>query len=118
MCDVCFQDSDYHLWVGADNEGLFELGIDGKRIRHYQPDGSSSSVASTVMCMYEDSNGDFWVGSYTRGLARMDRKTGKCDYLPQIGNKKVLSIAEDGRKTCISQPWVRAFTDIICRRKS
>lgn len=59
MCDVCFQDSDYHLWVGADNEGLFELGIDGKRIRHYQPDGSSSSVASTVMCMYEDSNGDF-----------------------------------------------------------
>ena len=89
-----FQDSDYHLWVGADNEGLFELGIDGKRIRHYQPDGSSSSVASTVMCMYEDSNGDFWVGSYTRGLARMDRKTGKCDYLPQIGNKKVLSIAE------------------------
>lgn len=93
-----FQDSDYHLWVGADNEGLFELGIDGKRIRHYQPDGSSSSVASTVMCMYEDSNGDFWVGSYTRGLTRMDRKTGKCDYLPQIGNKKVLSIAEDGRK--------------------
>lgn len=93
-----FQDENYHLWVGADNEGLFELGIDGKRLHHYKPSSSPQSVANTIMCMFEDSNGDFWVGSCTRGLAKMDRNTGECEYLKQIGNNKVLSIAEDNKK--------------------
>ena len=32
-----FQDSNDHLWIGADNEGVYELDAEGKRLRHYQP---------------------------------------------------------------------------------
>ena len=93
-----FQDSKRHLWVGADNEGVFELDEEGRRIRHYRPTGEAHSVAHTVMCIYEDSEGNLWLGSYMRGIGKLDRTTGRCEYLSQIGNEKVLSIAEDKQK--------------------
>lgn len=93
-----FQDSRSHLWVGTDNEGIFELGQDGKRLRHYAPGTSSRSMANTVMCIYEDSEGNFWLGSYNRGLAKLDRQTGACEYLSVLSNEKVLCITEDKRK--------------------
>lgn len=93
-----FQDSEQHLWVGADNEGLFELSSEGRRLRHFKPDDSSCSVANTVMCMYEDSEKNFWIGSYTRGLAKMNRKTGVCEYGLPIDNEKIFSITEDRYK--------------------
>jgi len=93
-----YQDSRYHLWVGSDNEGVFELDANGKRLRHYQPENSPHAIANTIMCMREDSNGDFWVGSYTRGLAKLDRNTGKCDYSLHLNNEKIFSIAEDRHK--------------------
>lgn len=50
-----FQDSNQHLWIGVDNEGIYELDTDGNRLRHYQPGSSAHSVANTIMCIYEDS---------------------------------------------------------------
>lgn len=93
-----FQDNNGHLWVGTDNEGVFQLDSAGRRLRHYRPDMSSTSVANTVMCFYEDSERQFWIGSYTRGLARMNRHTGACEYPLPIRNGKILSIAEDLNK--------------------
>lgn len=97
VMSIC-QTDDYHLWVGTDNEGLFELGADGKRLRHHAPGSGPHTVAGTVMCIHEDSDHTLWIGTYTRGIGRLDRRTGRCDYLPDIGNEKVLSIAEDKRK--------------------
>ena len=93
-----YQDSNHHLWVGTDNEGVYELSAEGKRLRHYQPGSSPRSVANTIMCMYEDTNGDFWLGSYTRGLAKLNRRTGECEYPLPIDNEKIFSITEDRHK--------------------
>ena len=46
-----YQDSNRHLWVGTDNEGLFELNTEGRRLRHFKPTNSPHSVANTIMCM-------------------------------------------------------------------
>lgn len=56
MYHVYFQDSNDHLWIGADNEGVYELDAKGKRLRHYQPGNAARSVASTIMCIYEDTD--------------------------------------------------------------
>lgn len=56
-----FQDSNRHLWISADNEGLYELGIDGRRLRHYHPDYSENSVPNVVMCIYEDTDYNLWI---------------------------------------------------------
>lgn len=93
-----FQDSGSHLWIGTDNEGIYELTSDGKRIRHYSPGVSSRSVANTVMSIYEDTDRNLWLGSYTRGLAKLNRQTGECEYLPSTSGQKVLAIAEDRQK--------------------
>lgn len=93
-----YQDSNHHLWVGADNEGLYELDARGRRLRHYQPGSNPRSVSNTIICTYEDSNGDFWLGSYNRGLAKLNRRTGECDYPLPIDNEKIFSITEDRHK--------------------
>ena len=93
-----YQDSNHHLWVAADNEGVFELDAEGRRLRHYQPGNNPRSMANTIMCMYEDTNGDFWLGSYTRGLAKLNRRTGECEYPLPVDNEKIFSIAEDRHK--------------------
>ena len=48
--------------------------------------------------MYEDTNGDFWLGSYTRGLAKLNRRTGECEYPLPVDNEKIFSITEDRHK--------------------
>ena len=93
-----YQDSNRHLWVGADNEGIFELDAEGKRLRHYQPGNNPRSMANTIMCMYEDTDGDFWLGTYTRGLAKLNRRTGECEYPLPVDNEKIFSITEDRHK--------------------
>lgn len=93
-----FQDSKRHLWVSADNEGVYELGTDGRLLQHYQPGSAESSVANTVMCIYEDTDRNLWLGSYSKGLAKLDRRSGKCEYFRSINNAVILSITEDKNK--------------------
>ena len=50
------------------------------------------------MCIYEDSEKNLWLGSYTRGIAKLNRKTGVCDYSLPVDNEKILSITEDKQK--------------------
>lgn len=107
MCNVCFQDSNRHLWISADNEGLYELGIDGRRLRHYHPDYSENSVPNVVMCIYEDTDYNLWIGSYGQGLAKLDKATGKCEHFQQINNPIVYSIAEDKKRICFWSIWFR-----------
>lgn len=93
-----FQDGDHHLWVGTDNDGIYELDENGVRLRHFQPGSSPRSVANTIISIYEDSDKNLWVGSYTRGLAKVNRVTGECDYFLPIDNEKIFSITEDRHK--------------------
>ena len=93
-----YQDSNRHLWVGADNEGIFELVAEGSSLRLYQPGYNPRSMANTIMCLFEDTIVDFWLGSYTRGLAKLNRRTGECEYPLPVDNEKIFSITEDRHK--------------------
>lgn len=90
-----YKDRNHHLWISGDNEGLYELDEDGMRIHHYQPGKEAHAISNTTLCMFEDSQNNFWIGSYTSGLAMMNRKTGECTYLPEFANQKVYCITED-----------------------
>lgn len=67
-------------------------------MRHYQPGNAARSVASTIMCIYEDTDKNLWFGSYTRGVAKFNRRTGDCEYLLPIDDESVFSITEDKQK--------------------
>lgn len=98
------KDRDDILWVGTDNDGIY--GVDkNNQVRHFTRT-SATSVSRTIMCIFEDSNGDMWLGSYLNGLSKFNKRTGECTYfnhIPEaIGNNflsnKVICIAEDGNK--------------------
>ena len=87
-------DTDRRLWVGTDNEGLYVLDDEGRRLRHYAP--GRLGIPAVVTCIFRDSRRNLWLGSYKDGIVKLDEQTGQCyTPFPQIENKNVYAIAED-----------------------
>lgn len=74
---------DGNLWVGSDNDGIYSLNDDMSLQRHYYSD----EIASP-MCIFEDSRGEIWVGTYLHGVGTLDRST---------GNMRRLDISDNSR---------------------
>jgi signal transduction histidine kinase/ligand-binding sensor domain-containing protein/DNA-binding response OmpR family regulator len=95
------RDSEGTLWVGTDNDGVYAVSSTLSGSRHYAPSDAPGSIPGTVFGLYEDSHHNIWCGSYTKGLARIDRKTGRCSYLSDLtdsdGNsvQRVYDVVED-----------------------
>lgn len=77
--------------VGIENNGLYEIGNDGRISAHYLPE-------QTIISAFEDSEGTFWVGTYYEGLARWDKHASTLNFLPQTKGKRIKSIVEDRNK--------------------
>ena len=92
------------LWVGTDGDGIYGIGADGEQVAHFQHTADPNSVPATVMTIFEDSNNDLWIGSYLNGMAKLDRKTGKCEYVKNLVDhnsdpvQRVFSFEEDEDK--------------------
>jgi len=76
-----YEDSAETLWIGTYTGGLnkHSPGKSGyDRFIHFKnkPDDPASLSNNFVMCCYEDSEGDFWVGTIQGGLNLMDRQKG------------------------------------------
>lgn len=92
------------LWVGTDGDGIYGIGPNGEQVAHFQHSSDPNSVPATIMTIYEDSNKDLWIGSYLNGMAKLDRKTGRCEYIKGLRDhnsdlaQRVFSITEDENK--------------------
>lgn len=71
------------LWVGTDHEGLYHIKSDGTEGRHYG-NGSLENMPSTVMKVFEDCEGNVWLGSSVDGVFLMDMEGGSCTPLENI----------------------------------
>lgn len=106
-------DSEGTTWVGTDNDGIYAIDATGKQKIHYAHQaGNPHSVPATVMAIYEDSNHTIWIGSYFGGLAKMNKRTGACQYINELvhnskrtGSEKVSCITEDSQKNL----WVGTY---------
>ena len=98
------KDQDNTVWVGTDNDGIYGVESNGK-VKHYSRT-TQNSVSNTIMCIFQDSNRDIWLGSYLNGLSKLNKDNGFCTYYnqisPSIGNNflsnKVICITEDKHK--------------------
>ena len=96
--------NDNTVWVGTDNDGIYGVENGGKA-KHYSRT-AINSVSNTIMCIFQDSNHDIWLGSYLNGLSKLNKNNGLCTYFNQIppvlGNNflsnKVMCITEDKQK--------------------
>jgi Signal transduction histidine kinase regulating C4-dicarboxylate transport system len=83
-----YEDHQGTLWVGTgspylgdsndpEGGGLNKMIAHGKFIRYlHDPDNPHSLINNKVGAIYEDSKGNFWVGTAGDGLHTMDRRTG------------------------------------------
>jgi len=71
-----YETSDHFLWLSTQS-GLFRF--DGyKFIAYYSQSRDSTTISSNAVTdMQEDRSGNLWVGTFGKGVCRLDRKTGK-----------------------------------------
>lgn len=98
------RDREETLWIGTDNDGIYGITTDGKKRVHYSPSENKDSAPSTVFGLYEDSENNLWFGSYTNGMGRLNKETGRCSYLQDMltnegkSAQRVYDFAEDSNK--------------------
>jgi ligand-binding sensor domain-containing protein/signal transduction histidine kinase len=77
------------VWISTSAQGLFSFAPLSKQFKRYKnnPNDSTSISSNNISrpC-YEDSKGNFWVGTYGGGLCKLDRATGKFTRFPFIFN--------------------------------
>ncbi|MDR3227039.1 MAG: response regulator, partial [Prevotellaceae bacterium] len=92
------KDQNDRLWIATDNDGLYGFDEETKQSVHFHQTSSPLSVPDIVVCSFEDSENTLWIAAYMKGLAKVNRKTGDCNYIPQLLNEKVFYITEDKHK--------------------
>lgn len=99
-----YKDSKGITWVGTDGDGLYGIDVKGGLQKHFAHTKHPKSVPSTIMCMFEDSENNLWLGSYFHGLAKVNRQTGECEYIKGIPGEeeypivRIYGLAEDEHK--------------------
>jgi len=99
------RDHQGHVWIGTDNDGVYRWNMNEWKYTHYVHSNNVNSVPTTVLCIFEDSNKDIWMGSYLDEMCRFDSKSGKYIYLSDIlpiknadFYKRVFHITEDNHR--------------------
>lgn len=68
---IC-RDSQGHFLVGTDNDGIYVLDENYKKLFHLTPRKQYPDAPHTVMCMLRDTYDRIWIGSYLDGLSILD----------------------------------------------
>jgi methyl-accepting chemotaxis protein/ligand-binding sensor domain-containing protein len=76
---VLREDSNNRIWIGTQDDGLFEFDPASGRMRNHLPNPAdpNSLPDHDIRAIVEDATGTLWLGTYNGGLARMDRQTGR-----------------------------------------
>ena len=67
-----------NIWVGTDNDGIYQLNSNLSQKKHFDADISATAAPRTTLCIFRDSQRNLWLGSYLGGLYRLNEATGKC----------------------------------------
>lgn len=93
------RDSSGVMWVGTDGDGIYKLDSDHNLIKHYLTKESTS-----IMCLYEDSEGGVWTGTYLSGLGSYQKQSDNFKFdnaiLDSRGNTvdRIYALTEDANK--------------------
>ncbi|GHT18867.1 hybrid sensor histidine kinase/response regulator [Bacteroidia bacterium] len=100
-----FVDSESITWVGIDNEGIYGIDRNGQQIAHFTKTSSPNSVSNIVVSITEDEQKNLWIGSYTHGLAKVNKQTGYAAYIQQLAGQKVYYVTQDRDKNILAATY-------------
>ncbi|HLP48873.1 MAG TPA: two-component regulator propeller domain-containing protein, partial [Candidatus Kapabacteria bacterium] len=90
------QTGDGYLWLGTE-EGLVRF--DGSHFNVYDQGSDKNILSNWIRALYEDHEGNLWIGTYGGGLSCLNKKGKFKTYTTADGlsNNTVLSICEDAK---------------------
>lgn len=83
-----FADKEGHVYLCQERCGIRRINHDGQCLSHWM-DGY------TVMSIYEDGEGTFWVGTFRNGLFHVNPQTGKEEWMALTNTQRIGSITQD-----------------------
>lgn len=107
-----FNENQRHLWMGSQNGGLYLIDTLNKTqsdLKYHDKYSKLYDVLSdkTVLNVFEDGNGNLWIGTFTDGLYRFDVQSGELSHyqysqkLPgSFNDKGIRYIFEDSKDRC------------------
>jgi len=106
------QDAESNIWVGTDGSGLYKL---RKNFEGFDKAPNSKAFSSQVIkCIYQDSGGLFWIGTWDGGMIRYNPKTKDVKiFSPQMknfGSRHVWDIVTDS----LDNLWIGTLRDGLC----
>lgn len=106
------------IWVGTDNDGLYGIDDAGRQVKRFTPSGSANGVPPTITSLLCDEKGTIWLGSYSKGLSKLDPRSGRCEHIkldPSANvssGEKVFTIFKDSHANL----WIGTYGKGLFRR--
>lgn len=104
-----YLDNKNQLFVGTDNDGLYILDKQFRPLHHLNPGKEPHCVSNTILSIFQDSDHTIWLGSYTKGVAKLNLNQNTCDYIPELSNERVFAITEGHDKNLYISSYGRGF---------
>lgn len=87
LTSIC-KDHEGYIWCSIDRVGILKLNNEGEIITRL-------TEVSDIICIMEDSKKNLWVSSYSRGLGKLNRNTGKCNFM-NISHNGYMKVIKEG----------------------
>lgn len=109
---ICYLDSEKYFWVGTKGNGLLLYDKNEKRtfLFNYNPNSTFSINNNTIYALYQDKDGNIWIGTQD-GLSKCVFNTNKFDtYLPDDGliSNIVTALLEDN----LGNLWITTYDGV------
>ncbi len=90
-----YQDSDYVIWIATYDNGLIKMDRDNQLTQYATSNKPGAISSNKVICMFDDENGNLWLGTDGGGLTVLNKKTGKFRASTEINSAVVFGIVKD-----------------------
>lgn len=99
-----YVDREHHFWVGT-NFGTINL-YDPIKDCFISYDNNQNKGMTCITCIYEDTSGRFWVGTYQNGIFEFDRKKGRWTRHLNEANGLLFNGISGINEDALGQLWV------------
>lgn len=110
----CISVEEDGVWVGSDN-GLFQIPFSLDSYRKFEKEGVA--YPTQVKCVFRDSKGILWVGTWAKGLHVFNEDTDSFepfDKNDELPNQTIYGILEDS----LGNLWMSSNNGIFCYKRS
>ena len=113
------EDRDGEVWISTNGDGVYRYtpGHTPALVRYtHQPGQDAGLSQNRILSSCEDSKGNIWFGTYSEGLCRLDKRTGKFRTFRNDGSEGCLpsNSIQDVFEDSHGDLWVGTAQDGIC----